>query len=104
LADKEDFFINEVWGHEVAILGLGEQDIIIPSEQVKTMVGLDPDGNGRILINVQDIEVTHMDHENNKIDYRIIGVTQLSQKWDFGGSNLSPEPLDMSYIDPVGNV
>jgi hypothetical protein len=99
MADKGDLFVGEVWGHEATLLGLGGQEFIIPTEQVKAQVGIDRNGDGRILIYVHNIEVTRMDHVTKQVDYRITGLSQLTQKWDLGGSYLSPEQFDANSID-----
>ena len=97
---KDSLFVNEVWEREADILGLGDQEMIIPTEQVKIVVGLDKfTGSGRILINVHDVEITEMDHINQMVNYRITGLTQLTQNWDLGGSYLSPSPIETSSPD-----
>lgn len=100
MAGKNSLFVNDVWGHEASILGLDDQEMIIPTEQVKIVVGLDAiTGTGRILINVHDVEITDMDYASQTVNYRITGLTQLTQNWDLGGSNLSPNPIEASSID-----
>jgi hypothetical protein len=99
MENKDTLFVNGVWAHEADLLGLGEHEIIIPTEQVKVVIGLDKSGTGRILINVHDIEITHMDHVSQQVNYRIVGLNQLVQNWDLGGAYLAPKSMEAGTID-----
>lgn len=75
---------------EVIRLGLGDSPFLLPHDQVKSQFGVDDEGNRKIVLHVNHIDVLSMDPVTKQVKYRIVGLQQYVQNWDTGGSHLAP--------------
>lgn len=78
---------------EVIKLGLQDSPYLIPGEQVQATVGIDTNGDSRIIIYVKDIEVQSVDPVSRQVRYKIVGLRHFTQLWDTGGSYLDPQSI-----------
>jgi hypothetical protein len=84
--------------HEIVKLGLEDSPYLIPGEQVQSSLGVDSSGQSRIVIYVKDIEVQEVDSVGQQVRYKVVGLRQLTQPWDLGGSYLDPRHIDPSDL------
>jgi hypothetical protein len=84
---------------EIFALGLEDSNFLVPGEQVKARFGIDTNGDTRVVIYVQDIEVQSVDPVSNQMQYKVVGLRQYTQQWDVGGSYLRPEAIDPTGLE-----
>jgi hypothetical protein len=84
---------------EVIKLGLGDSPFLVPGEQVQARFGVDEEGDARVVIYVQDIEVRSVDPITKNVHYKVIGLRQYTQLWDVGGSYLDPVFLEQGKVE-----
>lgn len=85
--------IEEPWSVEVEILGLSDEEVIVPLDSVRSFVAITEAGDTRIVINVQKIQVLGVSEDNTSFKYRVSDTRVLGQKWDTGGAYLMPEDM-----------
>lgn len=84
---------------EIFALGLEDSNFLVPGEQVQARFGVDQEGDTRVVIYVQDIEVQSIDPVTNQMRYKVVGLRQYTQQWDVGGSYLRPALIDPSNLE-----
>lgn len=86
--DNEIEWVSIPSDFELRRLGLGSTDVVLIEKQVDITFNVI---TSDAVITVRNVEIVSMDKPNRQLSYRVRGETKLSQKWEPGGSLLSPD-------------
>lgn len=83
--DHEIEWFDKPPAFEVSRLGLDKADVVLLEGQVGFVYYRD----GHITVVVRDVEITGANPVTGQFSYGIVGESQFSQGWEFGGASLT---------------
>lgn len=82
--DHPVVWVDDISLFEVERLGIG--DVVLSEGQVS--MGVNPNRDTAEIL-IKSIEVVGVNHESQKLVYRVTAETRFTQPWDIGGVNLA---------------